>query len=352
VASSAGAVAERGFVLAVTLWLLAAIAVAVAALTLWALSEVADAALERERTDDELAIFSTRESLLYLASTRALTLAGLPVERMGDEEHALRMLDDMGGLRRDPRGGELALDGTPYHGLGGIRFAIQDEAGLFSVAWPSDASIDGFLAARGVRSRRIPQLRDALLDYIDADDLRRLNGAERREYERERLPPPPNRRLLLPRELFSVMGWSQLEEGETIHEDELTAFYLGAVNLNTAPASLLPLWLQDCPRTCEAFLERRAVAPYRSGAEVEAVHGIQLPGDEAVNYRFLADEILRMTFWGNSGAAWRMHVRLTPLANGRGPWTVLAAYPVSRPSDDAIQDPGSDLLADLPQRER
>lgn len=351
-ASKAGAAAERGFVLAVTLWLLAAIAVAVAALTLWALAEVADATLERERTVDELAIFSTRESLLYMASTRAPTLAGLPVARLGDEERALRMLDDMGALRRDPRGGELALDGTAYQGLGAARFAIQDEAGLFSVFWPSDAGIDGFLAARGVRPRRIPQLRDALMDYIDADELRRLNGAEAREYERERLPPPPNRRLLLPRELFSVLGWSDLEEGTTIQGDELTTFYLGAVNLNTAPASLLPLWLQDCPRTCEAFLARRAQTPYRSGAEVEAIHGIQLPGDEAVNYRFLADETLRLTFWGRSGAAWRMHVRLTPLANGRGPWTVLATYPVSRPSDDAIQDPGSDLLADVPQRER
>ena len=214
---------------------------------------------------------------------------------------------------------------------------------------PSDAAVDSLLAERGVPARRVARLRDALMDYIDQDDLVRLNGAESREYERERRAPPANRRLLLPRELYSVMGWDELAAGpQAIREEELTTFYAGALNLNTAPASLLPLWLPDCPQLCEAFIRRRAEVPYRSGAEIEAVHGIQLPGDEAVNYRFMAADYLRLTLWGRSGAAWRIHVRLTPLADRRGPWSVLATYPVARPSNEAIEDTGSDLFAPLP----
>src|SRR3546814_9004487 len=59
--------------------------------------------------------------------------------------------------------------------------SIQDEAGLFVLASPSNASLDGFLAWAGVPRDKIAVLRDAFLDYTDADGLRRLNGAERSE---------------------------------------------------------------------------------------------------------------------------------------------------------------------------
>ena len=68
-----------GFVLAVTLWILAGIAIAVGLMTLWSLQQLEQARLGHERLDDELAANGTRDTLLYFASTRELTLAGLPV---------------------------------------------------------------------------------------------------------------------------------------------------------------------------------------------------------------------------------------------------------------------------------
>src|SRR5690606_27519206 len=120
--------------------------------------------------------------------------------------------DEMGSLLRDPIGGELAVDDSIYLGLGDTRFAIQDESGLFPLILPDDWHLDAFLASQGVKRELIPKLRDSLLDYIDTDDLRRLNGAEAREYRQARLPEPLNRRLLLPVELDRLLGWNELPE--------------------------------------------------------------------------------------------------------------------------------------------
>lgn len=341
--------AASGFVLAVTLWLLAGIAIATALVTLWAREQVTQARIGREYVEDEIARFGSRDTLLYLAATREMTRAGLPVEPLSEDMVASRRLDEFGGLMHDPIGGELRMDGTVYAGLGLSRFAVQDEAGLFPMVWPRQVDVDRFLLAQGVDAERVPGLRDALLDYLDPDDLKRLNGAERSEYAREQRPPPPNRRLLAPWEISRILGWDALGEGQLARiAERITPYYSGAVNLNTMPAALLPTWISGCPSACEQLIARRRDRPFANSSEVQALLAAPLPGDDQVDYRYIADEGLRFTIWGRTGAAWRFHVRLTPLANRRGPWSILAAYPIPRPSDDGqpAEQTGSVLFAD------
>ncbi|WP_411834118.1 hypothetical protein [Pseudoxanthomonas mexicana] len=337
----------RGFVLAITLWLLAGIAIAVALMTLWSLDQVAQARIGHERLQDEMALAGTRDTLLYLAATRELTYAGLPTSVLAEDQQAVRRLDEMGGLIRDPVGGELSLDDTVYQGLEGSLFSIQDEAGLIPLAWTRSTSLDRFLLQQGIDERRLPRLRDALLDYVDADDLNRLNGAERREYRRAGRSGPPNRRLLVPREIGSVLGWEELSPGQLeAIAARITPYYAGALNLNTVPHDLLPLWLADCPAACDRLLEMRRQASFRSLRDVQGRSGALL-GDDAGDYRFVADETLRLTLWSRTGAAWRIHVRLTPLADRRGPWSILASYPIARPdNDEPAEETGSVLFAD------
>lgn len=337
-----------GFVLAITLWILAGITIAVGLMTLWAMAQVEQARIGNERMQDEIALSGTRDTLLYFASTRELTYAGLPTEVMTAEMRSLRKLDDMGSLIRDPLGGELRLDGAVYRGMRDSRFALQDESGLFPMVLPPDADLDRFLLSQQVAPESIPRLRDALLDYIDSDELTRLNGAERREYEREQRPPPPNRRLLTPMEIAGVLRWDELSAAQLAALPELiTPYYSGAVNLNTMPPSLLPAWVPGCPEACDRLVAARSERPFRSAFDIQSRLGILLPGDPSVDFRFLADETLRFTLWGRTGAAWRMHVRLTPLADKRGPWSILAAYPVLRPPvDESAYETGSVLLAD------
>ena len=338
-----GAGRSRGFVLAVTLWLLAGIAIVVGVMTLWSVDRVRDASTNRAGVDDRIAMASTRDTLIYIAATRELTIAGLPFKPIDEAERAKLKLDEFGALRHDAVGGELQLDGAAYAGLGGTTFAIQDEAGLFSLTWPNPYQLDGFLASQGVERDQVPSLRDALLDYIDADDLARLNGAEARDYTAAKRLPPPNRRFLLPVEALRAYGWWKLPAETRARIPEITTtFESGAVNLNTAPAALLPAWISGCPATCDALIARRTRLPYRSSYELETELGLRLPGDSLTDYRYMASESMRFTLWGRSGEAWRIHVRLTPLADRRAPWVVLAAYPVPRPTTEVakpIEDP-------------
>lgn len=345
---------ERGFVLATTLWLLAAIAVVVGLMTWWALSEVRAATAERDRVEDAAALMSARETLLYVAATREFTLGGLPVEAMDETRRAVLRLDELGTMNKDPRGGELRMDGTLYALPGDASFSLQDEAGLFSVTLPTPAALDRFLASQGVPAGRIPRLRDGLLDYMDADDLRRLAGAETEDYRRAGRAPPPQRRLLAPSELGTVLGWESLEPDVLSRiERHVTTGYAGAVNLNTMPASLLPTWIAGCPDACDRVVQQRTERPFVSGRDVQLRSTVGLPGDDVTDYRFLASDSFRMTLWGRAGGGWRLHVRLTPLADRSGPWIVLSAYPVSRPTDDALAPlPESALFAGAATRGR
>lgn len=340
-----------GFVLVMTLWVLAGIAIAVGLMTLWALDAVRDAAAERQRTDDLLAMHGTRDTVLYLAATRATTFAGLPIRPLTEDERAVRLLDDLGGFNREPRGGELRLDGVPYEGVGGATFQLQDEAGLFSLVLPTPADLDRFLAVNDVDPNRIPSLRDALLDYVDSDSLRRLNGAEARAYDSESRPPPANRRLLVPVEATRVLGWDDLPESLAAGLADLTTtHYGGPVNLNTVPERLLGAWLPQCDgEDCASVVAQRVREPFRSADQLELAQGVQLSGDAMVDYRFLPADEIRITLWGTAGTGWRIHVRFTPLADQRAPWSILAAYPVPRPIEHVPAQPtGSDLFADAP----
>src|SRR5690606_10430900 len=215
---------------------------------------------------------------------------------------------------------------------------------------PTPRELDRFLGWAGVPGDEVAPLRDAFLDYADSDSLVRLHGAEARDYGDESRPPPPNRRPLLPAEVFRLLGWTGVPP--ELHRPlphATTTFYSGAVNLTTVPPALLPVWVTGCPQTCDLLVERRSRQPFTSAREVESLLGIALPGDPMVDYRFMADNTFRFTLWSRSGLAWRMHVRFTPLADRNGPWSILAAYPIASPGNDApAQTTGSDLFADAP----
>ncbi len=337
-----------GFILAVTLWILAGITIAVALMTLWAVSQVQDAQVARGEFEDEASLYETRDTLLYLIATREKTLAGQPTRALGKDELAYRRISEFGELSRDPIGGELRLDGSPYRGFGSTAFSLQDEAGLFPMVWPDPVDLGRFFALYGVRPERWSRLRDTLLDYVDPDDLTRVNGAEAREYEQEHRRPPPNRRLLVPGELALVMGWEALPpEKLAAMIEHLTPYYAGGINPNTMPEELLPLRIPGCPETCRRLVEQRRLRPFTSTSDMQARLAIQVPGDDALDYRYVADDTLRITLWRRTGAAWRMHVRLTPLADQQGPWSILAAYPIARPSpNEPVEQTGSPLFAD------
>lgn len=338
-----------GFILAVVLWLLAAVAVSTLLVSAWSLDRVRDATAQRADLEARMTMLGTRDTLLYMLSTHGMSMAGLPIEPWPEDQVAIARFDEFGATRAgDPRGGELAVDGSVYAGLSGVRFAIQDESGLIPLTWPRDATLDAFLVAHGVERERAALYRDKLLDYVDSDQLTRLNGAERAEYERAGLPPPPDRRLIRVSELVRVLDWHALDS-TTLERmiDHITINYAGALNLNTAPPALLPIYIPGCPDTCQQVEAMRARAPFRSGFDLQARIGVLLSGDAALDYRFQPSDQLRLSLWSQAGKVWRIHVALTPLADRSAPWRIAATYTVKRPdSDEPPRSTQSALFAD------
>ena len=119
---------ERGFVLAVTLWILAAIVVVAAMVSLWALQGIEETRGLQDDAQDAIDLHDSAQTLLYISATRDFTLAGLPTAPIDRAEYAKRTLQEFGALNHDPIGGEMRLDDHPYLGLGETGFSIQDES--------------------------------------------------------------------------------------------------------------------------------------------------------------------------------------------------------------------------------
>lgn len=347
--AAARQVPESGFVLAVTLWILAAIAVLAAMVSMWALSGVQDASAYQDEVQDEIDGYGTTQTVLYLIATRDFTRAGLPVARIDRAEYAKRVLEEFGALRTDPIGGEMKLDDHAYEGLGNTRFSIQDESGLMTLSAFNVQSAQRIVDAEPDLKAQGSRLRDALLDFVDEDDETRTQGAEVAEYSATGLGQgPANRRLASPLEIRRVLGWAQLPaESLERTESRFTPYYNGPLNINTAPAEVLASYLPGCPSTCNTVVSLREQDPIRNTDELQRRLVIQLPGTPETDFRTMPEGVLRVTTWSGSGHGWRWHVERTPEADKAGPWTILAAYPIFQTPRDA-ESTGSPILAKAP----
>lgn len=73
-------------------------------------------------------------------------------------------------------------------GGGEVRIVIEDEAGKVDLNRAPDQLLVDLFVAVGVGDQRASELVDAIVDFRDRDNLRRLNGAEDGDYERAGLP--------------------------------------------------------------------------------------------------------------------------------------------------------------------
>lgn len=99
----------------------------------------------------------------------------------------------------------------------------------------------------GMNADDAPALVDALKDWVDADDLISLNGAEKREYEKEGFDGMPfNRPFKDLDEMSLVRGMDKLAELRPDWRDWLTVHGDGHVDVNDARPEIIAL-LADVP---------------------------------------------------------------------------------------------------------
>lgn len=145
--------ASRGVALIFVLWVLALLAVVAATLTVSARSDLALARnLQASARADALAQAGILRAAIGLAATEAdhRWLAG--------QIYALRLGD------------------------GAVTMTIENEAGKIDLNHGHDAHLIGLFEGLGVEPNAAAALVDAIVDYRDADNLRRLNGAEDPDY--------------------------------------------------------------------------------------------------------------------------------------------------------------------------
>ncbi len=180
---------ERGFALLPVLWLALALAVVAAA----------TAALERE---------AAGARVLAVERVRLALAARSWLPELLD---ALARGELLAGMRQRRRLGDLELE---------VR--VSGESGRVDLGAAEPALIEALLAAHGVPPAARARLRDALLDWRDADDRVRLAGAEAADYRLAGRPGPGDRPLYHPAELVAVMGF----DGELVRRlwDDVTTF--------------------------------------------------------------------------------------------------------------------------------
>ena len=315
--------AQSGFVLVATLWILAVLAIGAGYLSAWTSEALNQAYQQRQQIEAAIAMEDTRAVIFYLLGSHRLTEAGLalPVAK-APFAPGLRSNDPF--QRVSLTGPSLRLDDRGYRGTRDVLFSIQDEAGLIGVNSRSLFLLDNWLGLKGIAFNDRAMLLARFQDYVDQDPLYRLNGAEEPQYVKAGMPPPANRPLLNPRELQAILGWEALEGLWTAPEVSrmVNTIWNSFPNLNTAPREVLRSWAVFNSGEIDRIIELRSLLPFRTFRDLKKALG-RSPALSEIGLRFLPGQYLRITLWSESaGLAREIHVQLTPLADNGSPWLV------------------------------
>ncbi|MEB4591164.1 type II secretion system protein GspK [Candidatus Thiothrix sp. Deng01] len=155
---------------------------------------------------------------------------------------------------------DLKLGGTPllwsYDGAK-VEIRVVGENGLIDINYASRPLLQAILKQVGLNDEANERMLDILEDFRDVDDLRRLNGAEDKDYERAGLPfgakDAPFERI---EELQQVMGMTpELYQSLT----RFLTVNSGATGINPmlAPRQTLLLLAEGDAAKVDAYMQKR-----------------------------------------------------------------------------------------------
>lgn len=207
-----------GFALVIVLWVLAGLTVVAVAVASSARASSEALRALRDRVHAESAFLSTSSRLKMLMVTGLTGSTSIDGER--------------GRLYADGRASRVGADEW---------VTVQDVNGLLNLNRFDNDRMAGLLVQCGAEPSTVDALRDALTDYADTDQLKRVNGAEAFEYRAAGLREPRNADLLSREELWRVKGWEAIHPAWRAADCDrwVTVRNDGTFNLNTAPAALM-----------------------------------------------------------------------------------------------------------------
>lgn len=308
---------QRGFVLVAALVVLAVFALVVGHFAGQVVDAVNLAQRASQRTQAMIEMEGVRADILFRLAVTPMSIFGL-------------------GL--DPRQ-SVALDGRPYRASADVVLSVQDDRGLLNLNAVNADRLRRFLGILGVEPQRRSRLVDTLMDYVDADDLKHLNGAEAADYLAANLEPPTNKRLRTPAEIRRVMDWAGeealWEEGRLL--SLVSCSYTAGVNLNTARLEVLATLPGVTADVARAVIDARQTAPLTDGTLLSTLTGRS--SEEyllsVINFPINA---LRVTL-RHEALGWQVSyaIALTPMSKV-APWRIDYLYrvPADAPSTPSL----------------
>jgi DNA uptake protein ComE-like DNA-binding protein len=303
------------------LWVLAFITVAAAFFALWTANTMELVRQQQQDIYDEIDIKSTQAGIIYLLTSRYMENRGIDLDGLPKR---VNIVDFNASVTTAESSRLLFLDDTVYQGMGDTLFSLQDEGGLVSINSPSRQQLFNLLGLLGVASSERSSLIAKLEDYIDVDDLYRLNGAELSQYKKAGLSSPLNRSLFTSWELANVYDWGK--QAGLWRDNRLprmtNTVWRGIPNFNTAPETVLQTWPGIGANEAQQIIEARKLKPVRSLTDLSLVTGKQL-AINPLETNFFPSRHVRLTIWSRGGRRFReIHIQLLPKATGNAPWVV------------------------------
>ena len=324
---------EAGFALVLTLVVILALSLLTEVMTGWVSSALDQALANREEVDAARQIAEAEAVSVYLLETRPLDARGL--ELFTDAQIGSTAPP---GLLANAQLAEnyVRLNDDPYR-IGEIVLRFQDMRGLINLNLGSPDDLFALLGIFGVAAEDRGPLIAKLQDYIDADSLVRLSGAEAPQYEEAGLEPPANAPLRTPWEVRRILDWDKIDD--LAKEDSLWSLVastapVGAFNVNTAPRMLLSLMPGMTPDTVEKVIQWRREQPIVSGYQFGMLTGIAI--SDAPPSRFIpfpSSGVILTLSTKNSPLERRIAIRKTPLSLDH-PWTIDYDVEMPRPRRD------------------
>jgi general secretion pathway protein K len=329
----------RGFILPLTLWIIAAIGLVVVAVNAWVSQAVDNARVLRERADMDLAVADVQNELVFTLGSRPMTYRGIEVGRLIEQ---IDRTDATALMTADYRTDRyVRMDGRPYRLESKPDYVIRlyDGRGLINLNAVNADYLRRMLGLFEIAEAERNSLVDALEDYTDRDDLTRISGAEAQDYVRLGRRPPANAWLMTPLEAQHVLGWDQIPALWKRDRDAplLSTCTVTGFNPNTAPReALLSNFSGLLEEDIQAILARREERPFRNIREFAAAANT-LIRDEPFYYTFAPGacvivELLHLT----SGERVRFSLTVDTISAKTRPWRIDYAFPI--PADPESPD--------------
>ena len=335
---------EAGFALVLTLVVILVLSLVTELMTSWVTTALDQALVNREEADATRELAGAEAVSVYLLVSRPVSYRGIELLTIAQHRSAAAR----GGLLEGVPSAEnyIRLDDHPYQ-LGDAVARFQDMRGLINLNLVSPDDLFALLGLFGVAVEDRGPLIDKLLDYTDADSLKRLNGAEAREYEDAGREPPANAPLRTPWEVQRILDWDKVQE--ISKEDSrwaslTTAAPVIGLNVNTAPREVLSLIPGMTREAVDAVIAWRQRQPIITAVEFGRLTG--LPVAEGPPSRFApfpSNGLVLTLSTKQTPLERRIAIRRTPIAEDQ-PWTI--DYDVAVPR--AVRDGAETTPDDLP----